>query len=744
MEKDALIRHLVQAAESDAHTLSLRYQSLTSLPPEIGQLTNLQSLDISMNSISELPQEIENLSKLTSINFTDNELKRVPPELGLLKKLETLHLYKNKLTTLPNEIGQLTQLREIRLHWNQLESLPPEIGLLTRLEILFLPDNQLRELPQQIGHLQALVELNVAKNCLAELHPSISRLINLSRLVLDHNQISILPKDIGQLSCLTELSIEENHLTTLPSELGMLKRLRKLSLRGNNITQLPAEIGCLSELAEMDLGRFGKGNDISELPPEIGHLRGLVELYIENNALTALPPEIGLLSNLTEVSLANNRLTTLPADFGKLTHLQKLNLRSNQLTSIPPEIGKLTRLKELDLRDNQLTELPKEVAQLTSLERLFLSRNPLVALPPEIVSLTNLIEMRIQDDKLVALPLAANVKKWDVFISHASEDKDAVVIPLAAALRRAGLRVWLDKHTIQLGDSIREQIDEGLAESRFGVVIVSENFLNKEWPKRELNGLMALEDEGRHVILPVWHEISKKRVAQFSPILADRLAANTKDGFGVVVSQIVQVVLASDATNLASLWPNLTKRLVQLIGAENSAGRLRDLLIHHPLVAATAFGAHPHYGEEGCYVDYAAHSKAWTPDLRVGIMMNTMGLTIYSYLVFGSMHAPLFEKDGVPVTDLVNLISQLKSAHHTAAETPDNVLTERQGVHEWGFEGARRQPSVIVAGRRDEVTQLDSRRLRDFNRELAENGISIRTYDWLIDACRSVEMVTRW
>jgi Leucine-rich repeat (LRR) protein len=744
MEEDALIRNLVQTAESGAKSLSLRYQSLTNLPPEIGQLTNLRSLDISGNSISELPQEIENLVKLTSLDFTSNKLKRVPPEIGLLKQLQTLHLYGNQLTTLPSEIGQLTELKEIRLHWNELESLPPEIGALTKLKIMFLPTNHLRELPQQIYQLQALAELNVERNRLSELHPSVCRLANLSRLVLNQNQISVLPKDIGQLSSLTELSVENNHLTVLPPELGMLKGLKKLRLSGNNITRLPPEIGELRQLAELDLGRFGAGNDISELPLEIGRLKRLVELYVEDNSIAALPPSVGLLGSLTELSLENNRLTTLPAEFGNLTHLQKLNLKNNQLTNIPPEIGKLSRLRELDLRDNQLTELPKEIAQLSSLETLLLSRNPLTALPPELVNLTNLTEMRIQDDNLVALPLAANVKRWDVFVSHASEDKDAVAIPLVAALRRAGLRVWLDKHTLRIGDSIREQIDEGLSESRFGVVIFSENFLNKEWPKRELNGLMALEDEGRKVILPVWHEISRKRVAQFSPILADRLAADTRDGFGAIASQIAQVVFASDSSNLASLWPSLTRRLVQLIEVENSIDRLCNLLVHHPLVAATALGAHPAYNEEGCYVDYLTHSGGWTPDLRVGIVMNTVRLTIYSYLVFASVHTHFFDGDGVPAIELANLILQLKSAHQAAAETSDNTLTERQGVSEWGFQGALNQPSVIVTGRRDEVTDVDSRRLRDLNRELAKDGISIRTYDWLIEACKAVELASRW
>src|SRR4051794_10357538 len=111
---------------------------------------------------------------------------------------------------------------------------------------------------------------------------------------------------------------------------------------------------------------------------------------------------------------------------------------------------------------------------------------------------------------------ASPTKRWDVFISHASEDKQSVVDPLADRLQRAGLKVWLDRQELKLGDSLREKIDQGLAESRFGLLIVSPRFLLKYWPRQELNGLMALEEDGQKVILPVWHEVSKEQLKSYS------------------------------------------------------------------------------------------------------------------------------------------------------------------------------------------------------------------------------------
>src|SRR5258708_39027727 len=125
------------------------------------------------------------------------------------------------------------------------------------------------------------------------------------------------------------------------------------------------------------------------------------------------------------------------------------------------------------------------------------------------------------------------LKQWDVFLSHASEDKQAVALPLTDALRRAGVRVWLDKFQIDLGDSLRQKIDKGLANSRFGAVILSEAFLTKHWTGRELDALWALD-----VVLPVWHGIDKKILTKYSPLLAGKAGISTTEGIDVVAQTI--------------------------------------------------------------------------------------------------------------------------------------------------------------------------------------------------------------
>ena len=132
--------------------------------------------------------------------------------------------------------------------------------------------------------------------------------------------------------------------------------------------------------------------------------------------------------------------------------------------------------------------------------------------------------------------------EWDVFISHASEDKKVFVRDLASALVSAGLRVWYDEFTLKIGDSLRRSIDRGLAHSRYGIVVVSPDFLRKEWPQKELDGLAALEVNGRKVILPVWHEINAEDVRKHSPTLADRVATSSEKGLNQVVADLLDAM----------------------------------------------------------------------------------------------------------------------------------------------------------------------------------------------------------
>ncbi|WP_292900217.1 DUF1883 domain-containing protein [Microbacterium sp.] len=136
-----------------------------------------------------------------------------------------------------------------------------------------------------------------------------------------------------------------------------------------------------------------------------------------------------------------------------------------------------------------------------------------------------------------------NGQTWDVFISHASEDKEAIAEPLAVELRARGLTVWLDKTELRIGDSLRRKIDYGLAHSTFGVVVLSKSFFAKGWPQYELDGIIGMSVNGDQRMLPIWHEISRDEIAKQSPSLVDKIARNTAiNTVAEIADEIFEVV----------------------------------------------------------------------------------------------------------------------------------------------------------------------------------------------------------
>ena len=127
----------------------------------------------------------------------------------------------------------------------------------------------------------------------------------------------------------------------------------------------------------------------------------------------------------------------------------------------------------------------------------------------------------------IPTPAESGGQTHDVFISHASEDKDEFVRPLANALIQHGLNVWFDEMTLKIGDSLRQKIDKGLVNSRVGLVVLSPSFIKKGWTNYELDGIVTRTVSGEQVLLPIWHNITKQQVVDFSPSLADKIARST-------------------------------------------------------------------------------------------------------------------------------------------------------------------------------------------------------------------------
>ncbi len=134
------------------------------------------------------------------------------------------------------------------------------------------------------------------------------------------------------------------------------------------------------------------------------------------------------------------------------------------------------------------------------------------------------------------------MENWDTFISHAGEDKDTVARPLAERLTKLGLRVWFDENELSIGDSLSRSIDKGLSHSNCGIVVLSPDFFKKDWPDYELRGLVAKSIGKKRTIYPLWHNVTREEVLDYSPSLADIFAENTSQSLDKIATKLVSAI----------------------------------------------------------------------------------------------------------------------------------------------------------------------------------------------------------
>lgn len=265
-DKRADAKHRIQsAAQAKASGLDLSDLGLTRLPESIGQLTQLEKLNIGANRLTALPDW-----------------------LGHLRRLQRLDVFDNQLTSLPESLSQLPQLQELNLGMNRLTALPECLGGWKHLQVLRVSDNRLKSLPECLGQLRQLRFLAFPKNCVTTLPACLGQLAGLRGLSAWGNQLTTLPEALGQLSRLQDLDVSRNQLLALPEGLSKLTQLQRLNVASNRLTGLPA---CLSHLTQ--LRRINAAdNQLTSLPEGLKRLTLLNELYLHGNDALGLPPEL--------------------------------------------------------------------------------------------------------------------------------------------------------------------------------------------------------------------------------------------------------------------------------------------------------------------------------------------------------------------------------------------------------------------------------------------------------------------
>jgi Leucine-rich repeat (LRR) protein len=208
--------------------LTLVNCQLEALPPAVGLLTALKTLDVSMNALTHLPTAVRRLTALDTLLLSRNHLVAIDDDaVAPLTELRTLNVDHNLLVALPDAVGRLHQLSTLNVSRNRLTALPDAIGNCTQLTQLFAGANRLTTLPDLFDRLTELRELNVQANYLTRLPDSIGSLARLEELDISYNRgITALPESIGGLNALATLSMSGVGIRTFPESFARLPNLK--------------------------------------------------------------------------------------------------------------------------------------------------------------------------------------------------------------------------------------------------------------------------------------------------------------------------------------------------------------------------------------------------------------------------------------------------------------------------------------------------------------------------------------
>ena len=415
--------------------LLLDYNDIEELPNEIGDLRCLKKLSLIGNQLCCLPEGIGNLIELETLNVNENFLQKLSCSLCSLEKLTQMYAIANKIRFIESGIySKMAKLKEIYLDENLLVRFPDDLCELETLEVLECSENQLRTLPDSFGNLKHLSTLNLESNKLSSLPDSFSMLRNVKLLLLSNNEIISLPTSFPSAEILKKLFLDKNKLTYVPDWFGDLKSIEELSVDDNELcneaftkdfcnsaatitalsagrnylTKLPENIGNLKNLTWLHLGstmyelersNFQSGNWLSLIPDSFTELSNLKRLRLDENQITSLPNNFGHLKKLEWLDLGQNQLVCLPESICELQALSYLQLSKNRLKYLPTNIGSLEKLEELRIDSNVLTEIPESISKLQLLHSLDLFNNCLTEFPKAILSLSNLKRLDVEQNE---------------------------------------------------------------------------------------------------------------------------------------------------------------------------------------------------------------------------------------------------------------------------------------------------------------------------------------------------------
>ena len=280
-----------------------------------------------------------------------------------------------------------------------------------------------------------------------------------------------------------------------------------------------------------------------------------VEQY--QRELNKLDEEISKLSTKqanieSEISKLEGKIISIKKSINKNTSASVLASKSKQIENLESDKAKKSKERaELSGRIAQKTKKRNDVDGKLQRERKSETKKSEKqqkaikdSYEKQISNLQTQLKQTLASAHHNSSQMQENDEEYDFFISHAYEDKEEFVDEFVDELKKLNVKVWYDTDKLKLGDSMRKKIDRGLSKSKYGIVILSPNYIKegKYWTASELNGLFQMESIGGKII-PIWHKLSKKEVLEYSPMIADKKAANTTSMTAFEIATLLKQLL---------------------------------------------------------------------------------------------------------------------------------------------------------------------------------------------------------
>ncbi|KAI9745331.1 MAG: cysteinyl-tRNA synthetase [Claussenomyces sp. TS43310] len=263
-------------------SLKLANNRLSHLPPYFGAFKSMRTLNVSSNFLEKFPTFLCGLGGLVDLDMSFNSISTIPDDIGKLTSLERFVITNNRLSgSLPESFKSLSNLREVDIRYNALSSIDV-VASLPRVEQLSADHNSVSVFEGTFEKIRVL-RLNSNPVTKFEITNSVP---TLTTLILSNAKLAHIP-DVAfeRMPNLIKLVLDKNHFVSLPIHIGRLRNLEHFSIARNSLSSLPSEIGCLTELRVLDV----RQNNLKKLPMEIWWANKLETLNISSNVLDNFP-----------------------------------------------------------------------------------------------------------------------------------------------------------------------------------------------------------------------------------------------------------------------------------------------------------------------------------------------------------------------------------------------------------------------------------------------------------------------